>query len=515
LQPSQPAVLVGATLQLTAVLQDAGGNTLSGRAVAWTSDDPGVASISDVGRITGVAPGTVGVSATSEGKVGSATVTVNAPPVQVATVEVTALDATMLAGSSVQLAATPRDAGGGVITGRSVTWSSSNARATVDVGGLVTAVTAGPASITATAGGVHGVTTTTVVVRFTAITAAMEHTCALTPDGEAYCWGLNNVGQLGNGTQTNTDAPAKVLGGLRFTKLVAMGMPPVTHTCGLTTSHALYCWGRNYNGELGSPGSDFSTTPVPVTGGLQFKDVAGNQVLTCGVTTGHQAYCWGAGSSGELGDGGASNQYLVPHAVVGGLQFESITVAWGHVCALTTAGEALCWGYNGHGQLGTGDDLPRSVPTAVQGGLLFTQISAGGAYTCGITTGSRAYCWGFNTGGQLGVGDQLDRATPAAVSGALALAGITAGQSETCAVGSDATGYCWGWLIGTPSPTPTLVPVPIGGGLSWTSLSGAENGACGIAAGPLAYCWGVDDTGQQGNGSDPSSLSPARVLYQP
>jgi alpha-tubulin suppressor-like RCC1 family protein len=513
--PNQPTVGLGDTLQLSTTLRGATGTTLRGRAVEWASDNPDIASVSAAGLVTGEAPGTTSIVATSEGQSGSVTLEVHIMPGHAASVEVSGLDATTPVGRSVQLAATARDAGGVVLTGRTVTWTSSSAGATVDANGLATIVSAGPVSITATADGVHAAATTTGLVRFTSIASGLEHTCALTPDGDAYCWGLNNVGQLGDGTQTNADAPVRVVGGNHFVKIVAAGGTSLSHSCALTTSGLVYCWGSNAGGELGRLGPLFSAEPQPVSGELRFEDIAVGELFTCGVTTAADAYCWGTGSFGELGDGGVLHMYMAPHLVVGGRKFVAITAGRNHVCGLSADGAAWCWGHNANGQLGSGDLQSRLEPSAVQAGVLYTQISADGAYTCGISQAGRAFCWGFNTGGQLGVGDQVDRPFPTAVSGDLTLTAITTGDAETCALAGDATAYCWGGYVGAPSPTLTLTPVAIPGGLAWSGISGAEKGACGIAAGPVAYCWGADDTGQAGNGPAPASLTPARVLYQP
>ncbi|HEV8399056.1 MAG TPA: Ig-like domain-containing protein, partial [Gemmatimonadales bacterium] len=154
-----PATLnleTGAGFVLTATLKDARGNTLTGRPVLWTSSDEAVAIVeSDDGDVNGVAVGTATITATSEGQSGTATVNVVPPPV--ASVDVTPTTASILAGSTVQLTATPKSANGTPLPGRVVTWASGNpAAATVDANGLVTGVGAGVATITATSEGQSG-----------------------------------------------------------------------------------------------------------------------------------------------------------------------------------------------------------------------------------------------------------------------------------------------------------------------------------------------------------------------
>ena len=153
--PATSSVQAGATLQLAAVATDPAGNVLNGRTVTWTSSDPTVAPVSGSGLVTGVAVGSVTITATSEGKSGTAAITVNPPPV--ATVTVSPASASIRVGNTVQLTATLKDANGNVLTGRTVTWTSSNTKtATVNASGLVSGLATGSATITATSEGKSG-----------------------------------------------------------------------------------------------------------------------------------------------------------------------------------------------------------------------------------------------------------------------------------------------------------------------------------------------------------------------
>jgi uncharacterized protein YjdB len=162
--PPNASLQVGASTQLAAVTRDANGNVLTGRVIAWSSANTGIATVSTSGLVTAVAAGSVSVTASSEGQVGSSAITVSAPaPVPVASVTVAPTSSSLVVGATVQLSATTRDAGGNVLTGRVVTWSSSSpAIASVNASGLVTAVAAGSATITATSETKTGTTAITV-----------------------------------------------------------------------------------------------------------------------------------------------------------------------------------------------------------------------------------------------------------------------------------------------------------------------------------------------------------------
>src|SRR3989449_2090347 len=159
--PATASLAVGKTVQLTATPKDAAGNPLSGRVVTWATSATSVATVSATGLVTGVTVGSATITATSEGQSGTATVTVT--PVPIASVTVSPAVAGMPVGSTLQVTATPKDSAGNPLSGRTVTWATSALSvATVTASGLVTGVTAGTATITATSEGKSGTATITV-----------------------------------------------------------------------------------------------------------------------------------------------------------------------------------------------------------------------------------------------------------------------------------------------------------------------------------------------------------------
>ncbi|HEV2750216.1 MAG TPA: Ig-like domain-containing protein, partial [Gemmatimonadales bacterium] len=160
--PSSATIVVGATVQLQTTLTDSGGNVLTGRTITWASNNGSVATVNGTGLVTAAGPGSATITATSEGQSASASIAVSSVPV--ASVTVSPATVSLQSGQTAQLTATTRDANGNMLSGRVVTWSSSNtAVATVNGNGLVTAgATSGSATITATSEGQSGTATASV-----------------------------------------------------------------------------------------------------------------------------------------------------------------------------------------------------------------------------------------------------------------------------------------------------------------------------------------------------------------
>lgn len=239
--------------------------------------------------------------------------------------------------------------------------------------------------------------------QWTALTSGFEHTCALAADGSPWCWGRNNVGQLGDGTTTNARVPVQ-LQGRRFTAIAA----GLQHTCGVE-SGSLWCWGRNAQGQLGDGTTTDRNTPVQVLApaGVSFTQVAAGDSHTCALTTAGAVYCWGQGGQGQLGLGNANSLRQPTTPIPGATVWSGLTAGDFHSCAIGAGGVASCWGLNTAGQLGDGTTTTRGSTAAVQGGVNFVSLDAGSASVCGTGSDARSYCWGANAAGQLGIGSAL------------------------------------------------------------------------------------------------------------
>ncbi len=523
--PPADSVELGDSLTLAAAAKDAGGVVLPGRPIAWSTLNAGIATVNGSGLVRAQTLGSVGIVASATGAGGatiSDTAIITVTPRPVDSVEVLPARASLLIGETQTLAATLRDRFGNVLTGRTVTWSSSDANvAAIDPNtGLVTSGATGEATITALSEGIAG-TGTVVVSRgliLTAVGGGERHSCGLTEANLVFCWGRNTEGELGDSSTIDRLNPVRVRGSTPFTALRVGSR----HNCALTAAGAASCWGSNSAGRLGTGDTLSRTTPVPVSGGLTFAQLSAGGTHTCGITTGGAAYCWGLNLSGQLGDN-STNSRTQPVLVAGGLTFTAISAGGNHTCALTGAGAAYCWGLNAFGQVGdstSGAVNNRIVPTPVNGGRTFVRISAGNAHTCAIADTGASYCWGSNGSalqpGKLGDGTTVtQRIAPALVAGGLVFTDIIAAGVQSCARTAIGAVYCWGQndtgQLGDGSLTSRTSPVPLAGGVTWDAFGAGNFHGCAIRDLGRTFCWGQNSQGAVGDGTVANRNAPVPV----
>ena len=350
----------------------------------------------------------------------------------------------------------------------------------------------------------------------TQVTAGGSHTCALTTVGGVKCWGFNGNGQLGDSSTTNRQAPVDVSGLASGVAAIAAGD---NHTCALTTTGGMKCWGYNAFGQLGDGSITAWSTPVDVsglTGGV--TAITAGAIHTCALTTAGGVKCWGANFSGQLGDGSTTNRSTPVNVsgLAGGMT--AIAAGYSHACAMTTASGVKCWGFNGYGQLGDGSTTDRLTPVDVSGVASgVTAIAAGDNHTCTLTTMGGVKCSGNNGNGQLGDGSTLSRLTPVDVSGLTSgVSAIAVGGLHTCALTTWGGVKCWGYnsfgQLGDGSTRDRLTPVDISGLTGGvTAITAGAIHTCALTTAGGVKCWGFNVNGQLGDGNSTNRLTPVTV----
>ena len=349
-----------------------------------------------------------------------------------------------------------------------------------------------------------------------------SHTCGVTTAGAVYCWGYNGNGQLGDNSSINRLIPTLVQAppGVTFQAVSPGGQ----HTCAVTPGGDAYCWGRNEFGRLGDGTGIDRRFPVRVAApaGVTFAAVSPGNGHSCGLAAGSgSVYCWGLNGSGQLGDNTNINR-LIPVLVQApaGVTFTAVTTGVIHSCGLAVSGAVYCWGDNGIGQLG--DNSTIGKPTPVQAlapvGVTFARVDAGFFHTCAVTPSGAAYCWGANSVGQLGDNTTVDKLVPTAVQGGLQFALLSGGGGHTCGVTTTGLGHCWGvnsfGQIGDNTTLGRLTPAANAGGLSLGIPAAGPDHSCALATGTImgVYCWGNNGSGQLGDGTTTQRLVPTRVI---
>lgn len=353
----------------------------------------------------------------------------------------------------------------------------------------------------------------------TAISVGASYTCALHKGG-VRCWGNNVNGMLGNGSNVDSHVPVPVSG-------LGSGVVSVVtgdhHACALTTAGGVKCWGRGVEGQLGTGAPPFvneSRVPVDVLGlSSGVTAIAAGADHTCALTSTGAVWCWGDNAVHQLGDDGLGPPSSGTPRIVSGLGPGVVSIAAGSAATavVMSDGRLKTWG----GGFGGGSIVGPTDVVGLTSGV--AAVSIGASHLCVVTTAKRVKCLGRNDDGQLGDGTLLPFGGQSSalndVVNLTSVLSVSVGWEYSCAVTSAGTANCWGigdsGVLGNNNANDrSLVPVTIvklGFGARSISASNSMDHTCAVTT-TGAMCWGKNTYGQLGDGSTTSSLVPIAVL---
>lgn len=294
--------------------------------------------------------------------------------------------------------------------------------------------------------------------RWYKLTAGSGRTAGLSSDGKVYGWGLNSMGQLGDGSHTDRLQPTALAQGEIPSGVVieqlALGE---NHTLGLGNDGKVYAWGANTYGQLGNNTFLPSETPVTISRGeippgVIITEIAAGGDHSLALASDGAIYSWGRNDFGQVGNDGTNGQPVPSLIATPGILFSRIAAGRYHNLAVDTEGWPWAWGGNSSGQLADGTTISRSNPSPIVRGQIplrtgVIAVAAGSAHSLFLDENGNAYAAGANAEGQLGTGDQEDQVVPSAVVGmtpGTQIQMVVCGARFSMATAADGSVYGWG-----------------------------------------------------------------------
>ena len=307
------------------------------------------------------------------------------------------------------------------------------------------------------------------------VTVGQVTACALMESGNIYCWGSGYYGKMGNGEPWNDDYVNTEMRQVLLPE--GQGGQTVSisggHICTILDNGDVYCWGRGNQGQLGYGGTSNRNIPAKVNlpGQRSAIAISTGTFMTCAITTDGMGYCWGENDEGQLGNGTTNSRWTTPAEVLFPSGYAPVSISAGDdfACALMDNRKVMCWGENNDGRLGQGplatDDETTPVWVSMENSETAHFLDIGTKSACMILDSGGTKCWGTNEEGQIGQGDtDIDYySTPTEVNGSYDFVALSINSDTICAITSNAEGYCWGdneagqtgrGSIDTDEPTP-------------------------------------------------------------
>lgn len=350
--------------------------------------------------------------------------------------------------------------------------------------------------------------------------AGFDHSCGVSGTGKLSCWGLNSSMALGGagGAQSATPVPVVAPAAAAAFAEVAAGN---AFACARHDDGRVFCWGDNTRGTLATGDTSVKLAPVAVSLPASAVQLSTKERVACALLADGTLWCWGDNAEGQAGQNEPPpySDALTPLRVPGS-GYTFVSAGQGHVCAIRAPGTLWCWGRNVRAELGQGSTTPVQIRTPVRVGTAddWKMVSAGAFQTCAIRKDDSLWCWGDNGAGQLGLGDTSPRTAPTRVGMANDWMTVSIHAFHACGLRRPGTMWCWGrrdeGAGGFPwASSPVVVPTQSGGATDWVEVASGWMHTCAVRASGTVWCTGENDDGRVGDGT--TSRPYAFVQTQP
>jgi alpha-tubulin suppressor-like RCC1 family protein len=326
-----------------------------------------------------------------------------------------------------------------------------------------------------------------------------SHSAALKSDGTLWTWGGNADGQLGDKSNQDKHMPQKI-GDNRWA-----GLGIGRHSMAVKSDGTLWGWGNGTIGQLGNGVTASKNYPV-VVGGSPWSSVAAGTFHSAGLKADGSLWTWGNNGNGQLGCGAGCGATNAPQQLLAGTTWLSVAIGDFHTAAVKSDGTLWAWGYNGNGNLGDGTTTQSSIPVAITAaGDNWLAVSAGYLHTVALKSDGTLWSWGYNGYGQLGLGNTTQQTTPQQIQPGSSWKVVSAGYYHTAALRSDGTLWAWGnnssGQLGIGNTTQQTTPQQIGTDANWVSVSAGDSHTLAVKADGTLWVWGYNGYGQIGDWS--------------
>jgi alpha-tubulin suppressor-like RCC1 family protein len=336
---------------------------------------------------------------------------------------------------------------------------------------------------------------------FVSIHAGLGTSCGRTRAGALWCWGENDVGQIGDGTTTQRTCPVPV-SGLRTTVSASVGEG---HVCAVDTTGTVWCWGLNNFGQLGDGTTTNRRAPTAVPGITDAIEVAAGAGVTCARTRSGRASCWGNAAFGTIP--GMTGAVMAPARVTSFDDVVRVQLRQRHACVTRASGEHWCWGDNSSRAPAPSSMAAIAPPTPLAIGPSASTIAVGHDMSCAIVAGGAVHCWGANVRGQLGRG--VTGAIGAPAPGLSDVVELGTGLAKVCARTASGSVLCWGTDVAPLPVRDSAVPIPMLS--SVTQVSTGDAWACARREDGTVWCWGIGG-GLVLGARESASFTPVRIM---